>query len=121
MDKTQVKNIIESPLEFDDSNADSYGSMVREAFSKQMRWVMIMLWGWFFIFLVPLIFSVIQFFKTDQTKSLILYATIFILSWVSIGILKLYVLIILQKYSLRREVKRLELCIVKLNETVLSR
>lgn len=116
MNQKKIKQIIESPLEFDDSKDDSYGTMIREAFSKQMRWLMIMLYGYFFIFLVPLIFSGIKFYYAYQPKSMIFYATIFILSWVSIGILKLYALIILQKHSLRREVKKLELSVAQLQD-----
>jgi uncharacterized membrane protein YciS (DUF1049 family) len=47
-----------------------------------------------------------------------MYATIFICCWLSIGCLKIYMLVILQKYRISREIKRLELCIAELIETV---
>jgi len=113
-----MKKIIDSPPEYDDSKEDSYCSMIRDIFSKNMRWVMISLYVWFFIFLVPIIISVIQFFKTDRTKIQIMYAAIFVCCWLSVGILKIYTLVILQKFSLKREIKRLELRIAELIETV---
>ena len=118
MDNDQIKKIVDSPLEFDDSKADSYGTIFKEMLSKQMRWVLIGLYAWFFLFLAPLIYSVIQFFRTDHVHLQILYASIFVVCWISIGIMKLYALIIYQKFSLRREVKRLELVIAELVERV---
>ena len=47
-------------------------------FSKKMRWVMINLYVWSFFFMALAIISAVQFFRTDQTKSQIMYAAIFI-------------------------------------------
>ena len=118
MDKEQIKKIIDSPPEYDESKEDSYFSMVRDMCSKQMRWLAISLYVWFFIFLAPIIISVIQFFKTDQVQYQIMYAAIFVTCCLSIGFMKIYVLVLLQKPSIRREIKRLELRIAELNETV---
>ena len=118
MDKEQIKKIIDSPLEYDESKEDTYFSMIRDFFSKQLRWALISLYVWFFIFLVPIIISVILFFRTDQVQYQIMYAAIFVCCWLSIGCLKIYMLVILQKYRISREIKRLELRIAELSETV---
>jgi len=116
MNEEEIKKIIEGT--YDESKEDSYRSMVRDFFSKKMRWVMIIVYTWFFIFLVPIIISVIQFFKTDQTKFQIMYAAIFVCCTLSIGFLKVLAWVMLQRHSIKREIKRLELRIAELNQTV---
>ena len=118
MDKEQIKKIIDSPLEYDESKEDTYRSMLRDFFSKEMRWVMINLYAWSAFFFVLVIISVVQFFKTDETKFQIMYATIFICCSLSIGLCKAITFVMLQRHSIKREIKRLELRIAELNETV---
>ncbi len=116
MNEEEIKKIIEDT--YDDSKEDSYRSMIRDCFSKNMRWVMIAVWVWFFIFMVPIIISVILFFETDQTKFQIMYAAIFVCCTLSIGFLKVLALVMLQRHSIKREIKRLELRVVELSETI---
>ena len=78
MDKEQIKKIIDSPLEYDESKEDTMGSWLRDFYSKRMRWVMINFYVAWFILLVPIIISIIQFFRIEQTKYQIMYATIFV-------------------------------------------
>jgi glucan phosphoethanolaminetransferase (alkaline phosphatase superfamily) len=118
MDKEQIKKIIDSPEEYDESKEDSYRSMMRDFFSKEMRWVMINVWVWFFIFLVPLVFSIIQFFRIDRVRDQIMYATIFICCCLGIGFIKAFGWVMMQKPRINRDIKRLELRIAELNETV---
>jgi hypothetical protein len=118
MDKEQIKNIIDSPPEYDELIGDNYFSMIRDFFSKELRWAVISLYVWFFIFLAPIIISVIQFFKTDDTQFQIMYAAIFVCCCLSIGCLKIYMLVILQKHRTSREIKRLEFRIVELTEVI---
>ncbi len=118
MDKEQIKKIINRPSEYDESIGDDYFSMIRDAFSKDLRWAWISLWAWFFIFLAPIIISAILFFMTDQVQYQIMFAAIFVCCWSAIGCLKIYFLIILQKHRTSREIKRLELRIAELDETV---
>jgi hypothetical protein len=116
MNDEDIKKIIEDT--YDESKEDSYRSMMRDFFSKKMRWVMINVYAWSFIFLVPIIISVIQFFKTDQTKFQIMYAAIFVCCTLSIGFIKVLAWVMLQRHSVKREIKRLELRIAELNEIV---
>jgi hypothetical protein len=119
MNEEEIKKIIEDT--YDDSKEDSYRSMIRDAFTKNMRWVMIAVWVWFFIFMVPIIISVILFFETDQIKFQIMYAAIFICCTLSIGFLKVLAWVMLQRHSIKREIKRLELRIAELDQTVKSK
>jgi hypothetical protein len=118
MDKEQIKKIIDAPLEYDETKEDTLWSMLKEFYGKKMRWIAINIWVWFIIFLIPLIFSIVKFFKTEQTKYLIMYAAIFVCCVASIGFIKVLGWVMLSKHLISREIKRLELRIAKLNETV---
>jgi membrane protein YdbS with pleckstrin-like domain len=113
MSNEQFKKIVDNPLEYDESKED-LRLMAKEAFSKKMRWVIINCYAWFFVLLVPIIISVIQFFKTDQTKSQIMYAAIFVCCTLSICFLKVLWWVMLVRHSIKREIKRLELCVAEL-------
>jgi uncharacterized membrane protein YciS (DUF1049 family) len=115
MNDEQIKKIIED--NYDESKEDTFRSMARDFFSKEMRWVMINIWVWFFIFLVPLIFSIIQFFRIDSTREQIMYATIFTCCSLGIGFVKTFGWVMMQRPRISREIKRLELRIAKLVET----
>ncbi len=118
MDKEQIKKIINSPLEYDESKEDTYRSILRDFFSKRMRWVMVNLYIWSFFFMALAIISAVQFFRTDQTKFQIMYATICLGCSLSIGFCKVITFVMLQRPSISREIKRLELRIAELIETI---
>lgn len=79
---------------------------------------MITVWVWFFIFMVAIVISIIFFFMTDQTKFQIMYAAIFVCCTLSIGFLKVLAWVMLQRHGIKREIKRLELRIAELAETI---
>jgi len=114
MSNDQFKKIVDNPLEYDESKEDSLRSTAKEFFSKKMRWVIIIVYVWCFILLVPIIISVIQFFKTDQTKSQIMYAAIFVCCTLNLSFLKVLWWVMAQRYSISREIKRLELRMAEL-------
>lgn len=116
MNEEEIKKIIEDI--YDDSKEDTYRSMLRDFFSKKMGWFTINLYVWSFIFLVPIIVSIIQFFRTDQTKYQIMYAAIFICCSLSIGFIKTVAFVMITRHNIKREIKRLELRIAELNEAV---
>jgi len=116
MNEQEIKRIIEDT--YDESKEDTVRSWIRDCFSKNMRWVMINIWVWFFIFLVPIIFSIIQFFRTDQTRDQIMYATVFTCCSLGIGFIKTFGWVMMQRPGISREIKRLELRIAELSEAV---
>jgi hypothetical protein len=116
MNEEEIKKIINDI--YDDSKEDSCRTMMRDFFSEKLRWVMITVYAWFFIFMVPVIISAILFFRTEQTKFQIMYAAIFVCCTLSIGFLKVLAWVMLQRHSIKREIKRLELRIAELAETV---
>ncbi len=116
MNDEDIKKIIEDT--YDESKEDTYRSMLSDFFSKKMRWFTINFYVWFFIFLVLIIISIIQFFRTDQTKFQIMYAAIFVCCSLSIGFIKAIAFVMISRHNIKREIKRLELRIVELHQTI---
>ena len=116
MNEEEIKKIIDGT--YDDSKEDTYFSMVRDCFSKKMRWFKINFYLWSIFFMAVTIISAIQFFRTNQTKFQIMYAAIFICCSLSIGFMKIMAFVMIIRHNIKREIKRLELRIAELNETV---
>ena len=102
-DEQIKKNINEN---FDESKEDSIWSMARDFYSSQMCSAAILVWVWAIIFFVPAVYSAIQFFRADRTKSQILYATIFICCFNGICLMKILGCQMIHRLGIKRGIKR---------------
>jgi uncharacterized membrane protein YbjE (DUF340 family) len=116
MNNEQIKKIIEDT--YDESREDTIWSMVSDFYSRKMLSTTILVWVWAIIFFAGAAYSAVQFFKTDQTKSQIMYAAIFIPCVLGIGFMKVFAWEMVHRHSIKREIKRLELRIVELAEVI---
>ena len=119
MNEEQIRKIIEDT--YDVSREDTILSMARDFYSRKMWSTAVLVWVWAIIFLAGAAYSAIQFFKTDQTKSQIMYAAIFIPCVLGIGFMKVFAWEMVHRHSIKREIKRLELRIAELNQTIKDR
>ncbi len=108
MNDEQVKKIINSPDEYDESKEDTYRSMLRDFFSKKMRWFTINFYVWSIFFMAVAIISAIQFFRTNLTKFQIMYAAIFICCSLSVGFCKTIAFVMITRHNIKREIKKLK-------------
>ena len=117
MNEEQIKKIIDSQngLDFEEVNLRS---MVWEFYNKKNRFTIIWVWGNSLVFLALTAFSTISFFKTEQTKFQIMYAAIFVCCIQAIILAKIVCWQTMHTNRITREIKRLELRIAELNETV---
>jgi len=118
MNNEEIKRIIDSPPEYDESREDSYISMVRDFYSRKMLSTAILVWGFGIVFFAAAVYCGIQFLHADQTKSQIMYAALFICFVHGIGLMKIFAWQMLNKAGIRREIKRLELRIAELTGTL---
>ena len=118
MDKEQIKKIIDSPPEYDDSKEVTMRSWLGDFYSKRMRLVMLNVFVCYLICLVPIIFCVIKFFRTDQTRYQIMCAAIVVCCSHWLGFISVYAWVMMQRPSISRKINRLELRIAELNETL---
>ena len=118
MDKEQIKKIIDSPPEYDEAKEDTLLSMVGQLYSKKMLPSMIVHGAYSLPFFVGAVFCGIKFFRTDQTQFQIMHAAIFACCVQGIIFSKVKYWQMLHKNNISREIKRLELRIAELNQTV---
>jgi uncharacterized protein YqhQ len=118
MNDEQIKKIIDSPEEYDELKEESYISWIRFAFKNCQRWTIILVFAHFFFFLALAIVCGILFLITDTTKYQIMYAAFFVCCILIGYLIKVFGWVMVTKNSLKREIKRLELRIAELSETM---
>ena len=116
MNEEDIKKIIEDT--YDDSKEDTIWTMVGDFYNRKMLSFVILLWVWAIIFIVGSVYCGVQFFKAEQINYLIMYAALFVCFVHGISLIKIFAWQIIHRNGLRREIKRLELRIAELNETV---
>jgi uncharacterized membrane protein YoaK (UPF0700 family) len=118
MDKEQIKKMIDSTLEYNESKEGSFCTMARDLYNKKNLATLIWVWANSLVFLVLIVLSCIGFFQTNQTKFQIMYAAIFICCIQAIILAKIVCWQTMQRNQITREIKRLELRITELSETL---
>jgi len=85
-------------------------------FHGKMRWMAIAVTIESIVFAVLIVLAAIEFFRTDDTKWQIFYATGILLLALLLVLVKLWGWMQMNRYAIHREIKRLELRIVELGE-----
>ncbi len=106
MNDEQIKKNIDDTC--DESKEDSIWSMARDFYSRKMLSTVVLVWVWAIIFFAGAVYSVVQFFETDQTKFQIMYAAIFICCFHGIALMKIFAWQMLHRHSIKREIKQLK-------------
>ena len=118
MNQEQIKKIIDSPPEYDESKEDTLLSMVGQLYSRKMLPSMFILATYLVPCFAGAIYCGIKFFKTDQSQFQLMYAAIFVCCVQGIFTSKVKYWQMFHKNNISREIKRLELRIAELTETV---
>jgi hypothetical protein len=118
MDKEQVKKIIDNAPEYDESQEDTLVSMIGQLYSREMLPNFIVHGAYSLPFIALAIFSGVKFFMTGQLHIQVMHAALFVCSVQFIIFSKVKYWQMLHKNNISREIKRLELRIAELNETV---
>jgi hypothetical protein len=116
MNEEDIKKIIDDT--YDDSREDTLLSMVGQLYSKKMLPSLIVHFVYGVPFFAGAIYCGIKFFKTDQSQFQLMYAAIFVCCVQAIIFSKAKYWQMLHKNNISRELKRLELRIAELSETV---
>jgi len=116
MNEEQIHKIIEDT--YDESREISVWSMVGDFYNRRMLSMIIFLWVWALLFLAGAVYSAILFFRNVETQTQIMYAVIFLTCCQFLGLIKIFAWQMIHRNGLKREIKRLELRIAELTETV---
>ncbi|HUT30695.1 MAG TPA: DUF6768 family protein [Sedimentisphaerales bacterium] len=119
MDDEMMKKMTED--KYDDSREGSVLWMAKEFYSKKMASFAIMVWAFAIICLCGAIYTSIRFFGTEHTRWQVMYAALFICFVHGIGLMKIFSWQMISDNSIKREIKRLELRIAELAETIGSK
>jgi uncharacterized membrane protein YbjE (DUF340 family) len=119
MNDEQIRRIIDDT--YDDSKEDSIMSMAKDFYSRKMWSTAVLVWVWAIIFFAGAVYSAIQFLEADETKSQIMYAAIFVPCVLGIGFMKVFAWEMVHRHSIKREIKRLELRIAELTDSIAQR
>lgn len=103
---------------YDSSKEDTLLSMVGQLYSRRMLPSFLVHGAYSLAFIVPAVYCGIKFFDTPQVQFQLMYAAIFICCIHVIFLRKVIYWQMLHKNSISREVKRLEVRIVELTQTV---
>ena len=101
----EVKNKVVDTC--NESKEDSIWSMASDFYSRKMLSVVILVWIWAIIFIAGVIYCGVEFFKTDQTKSHIMYAAIFVCCFHGICLMKIFAWQMIHRQGIKREIRRL--------------
>jgi len=116
MNDEQIYKIIDDT--YDESRENMIGSMLGDFYNRKMLSMIIFLWAWALLFVAGAVYSAVLFFKNVETQSQIMYAVIFLTCCQFLGLMKIFAWQMIHRNGLKREIKRLELRIAELTETV---
>jgi hypothetical protein len=92
-------------------------TQVTEAMAGRTWWFNVVGVAVLLAFTALAVLSVVRFFHSTETRDMIMWATIFIFCDTSVGMLKLWYWVRMNRNAVTREVKRLELQVARLIET----
>ena len=92
-----------------------FGQMA-SIFRGKMRWMAICVTIETVVFMVLIVLATIEFFQAEDTKWQIFYATSVVLLAMLLLLIKLWGWMQMTRYSIQREIKRLELRILELGK-----
>ena len=100
------------------SNECLIKSMLCEFYNKKMLSVIIIVWAYALAFIALVIFSGVMFFRAEQTRDQIMYAALFVCGIQLMTLIKIFAWQMIHRMSIKRDIKKLELHIAELSETV---
>ena len=119
MKEDQIQKMFEDTYE--ETKATTLHSMLKDFYNRKMRSIVILVWALGLLFVLGAVVCAVQFAKADQVKMMIMFATLFLVCVLWLDLMKVFAWQMIHRNSIKREIKRLELRIAELNETVNSK
>jgi len=121
MNNEQIKKIIDSPEEYDETKEESYISYARDFYKNSQRWAIILVFAHFFFFVGLAIICGILFMVSQTTKYQIMYAALFVVFFLIGYLIKIFGWVWGSRNIISREIKRLEFHIAELAESFVEK
>jgi hypothetical protein len=95
-------------MKMDELKEDSIWSMASDFYGRKMLSVIILVWIWAIIFIVGAVYCGVEFYKTDRTKSQIMYAALFVCCFQGICLMKIFAWQMIHRRAVKREIRKLK-------------
>ena len=95
--------------------------LVIDVFRSRARWLAIVAVIYSLVFVALAIFSAVRFFRVDSAHESVLWAAIFLVSMQIIGLGKIFFWMQMNRVSIMREMKRMELQFARLSAQIEKR
>lgn len=89
-------------------NDESLLGMLRDAYSPELRGMMIFAWIWGLLLAALAIYAAVKFFDATTVKDLVLFASIFICCVIFLGMIKVFAWQVIHRFNIKREIRRLQ-------------
>ena len=94
----------------------SLPEMLAAPYRGKQRWATLLFTFWTLVFLALAVYAAVQYFQAADTHGLITWAVAFLTGIMGVSMLKIWFWLEIQKNSLLREIKRVELAVVQLRD-----
>ena len=105
---------------YDAPREDSYLEMVGEFYSRKMLGTALIIWGNFLFFFALGIGCAFLFFQSGDVRGQIMWAALFVCFMQWSTLIKVYGWQVMNRNSIKREIKRLELRVAELTQVIKS-
>jgi hypothetical protein len=116
MNEEQIRKIIEDT--YDESKANTFHTMIKDFYNRKMQSVVIIVWTFALVCIAAAVVCGILFAKASDVKMMILYATLFLVCMHWIDLMKIFAWQFIHRNGIKREIKRLEIRIAELAESM---
>ena len=118
MDKNQMNQILSQPLDAEHIREGTYLSFITDFYTRNNSAMIWWVWSTALFFVGLMIVSAILFFLTGSTQYHVLYAALFVTSVQVIVLTKVVYFLCVMRHRTMRDMKRLELGMAEMNETL---
>jgi len=122
--KEEIDQVIKDTLTqeearfYDELDEQNVFMKILEVFKGKNGWLLVIMNIIAIAFLILFVYSIVQFFNTEVTNELLLWAAVGLFSALFISMIKVYVWQLMHKNDILRELKRIELQIAALSGKV---
>ena len=92
----------------DESREDSIWTIASDFYSRNVLSAAILIWIWAIIFVAGIVYCGVEFYKTDQTKSQIMYAALFVCCFQGICLMKVLGAQLIHRQGIKRAIKKMK-------------
>ncbi len=111
-----IKRIVEDTDSYDEARGDRLLSILGDFYGREMRPMLIALWGNALVAIAICGVAAMMFFRTDRVKDEIMYAVIFMVGFGWLAGIKLMAWMWFARHNIARDIKRLEVRLADMAE-----